>query len=164
MGLFDKMFGRGAAKAQEQPNGQQRFDELKQKYQTVLNAADQLHIQFHNLHIQDDKLYIKATAPSEDAKNKLWDQIKMVNPNYDDVTAEVNVDENRAQGATVGGGSQSGQTYTVKSGDTLGKISKQFYGDSDEYMRIFYANRGTISDPDKIQVGQELTIPADDNA
>lgn len=164
MGLFDKMFGRGAAKAQEQPNGQQRFDELKQKYQTVLGAADQLHIQFHNLHTQDDKLYIKGTAPSEDAKNKLWDQIKLVNPNYDDITVEVNVDESRAQGAAVGGGGQNGQTYTVKSGDTLGKISKQFYGDSDEYMRIFYANRGTLSDPDKIQVGQELTIPADDNA
>jgi nucleoid-associated protein YgaU len=164
MGLFDKMFGRGAAKAQEQPNGQERFDELKEKYQSVLNTADELHVQFHNLHIQDDKLYIKATAPSEDAKNRLWDQIKMVNPSYDDVTAEVNVDESRAQGATVGGSSQSGQSYTVKSGDTLGKISKQFYGDSDEYMRIFYANRGTLSDPDKIQVGQELTIPADDNA
>ena len=47
----------------------------------------------------------------------------------------------------------------MKSGDTLSKISKQFYGDSDEYMRIFYANRNELNDPDKIRVGQELSIP-----
>ena len=51
------------------------------------------------------------------------------------------------------------QYYTVKSGDTLSKISKQFYGNANEYMRIFYANRDKLRDPDKIQVGQELTIP-----
>lgn len=164
MGLFDKMFGRGASKAQEQPNGQQRFDQLKGKYQTVLNAADQLHVQFQNLHIQDDKLYLKGSAPSDDAKNKLWDQVKLVNPNLDDITLEVNVDQSRAQGAAVGGSGQGGQSYTVKAGDTLSKISKQHYGDSDEYMRIFYANRDKLNDPDKIQVGQQLVIPPDDNA
>jgi nucleoid-associated protein YgaU len=47
----------------------------------------------------------------------------------------------------------------VKPGDTLSKISKQFYGNPNEYMRIFYANREKLIDPDKIQVGQQLTIP-----
>ncbi|MBA2647696.1 MAG: LysM peptidoglycan-binding domain-containing protein [Pyrinomonadaceae bacterium] len=158
------MFGRGASKAQEQPNGQQRFDELKQKYQTVLNSLDQSQVRLQNLHVQDDKLFIRGVAPSDDAKNRIWDQIKLVNPNFDDVTAEISVDESRAQGATVGGGAQAGQAYTVKSGDTLSKISKQFYGDSDEFMRIFYANRDQVNDPDMIKVGQELTIPPDDNA
>jgi len=163
MGLFDKMFGRGAADAEKQPNAQQRFDELKQKYQSVLTTADQQHVQFQHLHVQDNKLFIKAIAPSEEAKNKLWDQIKLVSPNQDDITVDVNVDASRAQAATAGGGSQNAQTYTVKSGDTLSKISKQFYGDSDEYMRIFYANRGSLKDPDKIQVGQELQIPAENS-
>jgi nucleoid-associated protein YgaU len=158
MGLFDKMFGSGAAAAQ-QGTGEQRFNTLKQKYQSVLNAADQQQIQFHNLHVQDDKLFIKATAPSEDAKNKLWDQIKLVNPNADDITAEIDVDA-KAMGAAVGGATgEGGQTYTVKSGDSLSRISKQYYGDSNEYMRIFYANRDKLTDPDKIQVGQQLTIP-----
>lgn len=164
MGLFDKMFGRGASKAQEQPNGQQRFDELKQKYQTVLNSIDQSHVQLQNLHVQDDKLFVRGVAPSEDVKNRVWDQIKLVNPNFDDITAEISVDQSQAQGAAVGGAAQAGQKYTVKSGDTLSKISKQFYGDSDEYMRIFYANRNELNDPDKIRVGQELSIPPDDNA
>ena len=41
MGLFDKMFGRGASAAQGQPNAPQRFNELKLKYQSVLNVIDQ---------------------------------------------------------------------------------------------------------------------------
>ncbi len=41
MGLFDKMFGRGASEAEQQQGAQQRFNELKQKYQSVLNMADQ---------------------------------------------------------------------------------------------------------------------------
>lgn len=159
MGLFDKMFGGGASDAQKH---EQRFNTLKQKYQSVLNAADQQHIQFQNLHVQDDKLFIKATAPTEDAKGKFWDQIKLVNPNADDITADISVDTSRAMGAAAGGGGKSGETYEVKAGDNLSKISKQFYGDSNEYMRIFYANRDQLRDPDKIQVGQKLTIPPDD--
>jgi hypothetical protein len=124
----------------------------------VLNTADQQHIQFENFHVQDDKLFIKGVAPSEDAKNKFWDQVKLVNASLDDITADIRVDESRAQGAAVGGGA-GGETYTVKSGDTLSKISKHFYGDANEYMRIFYANRDKIKDPNMIQVGQQLNIP-----
>jgi nucleoid-associated protein YgaU len=50
--------------------------------------------------------------------------------------------------------------YTVKPGDTLSKISKQFYGNANEYMRIFNANKDKLRDPDHLQVGQELMIPA----
>ncbi len=159
MGLFDKMFGHGAATASQQPDAEKRFNELKQKYETVLTTADQQHVQFQNLHVQDNKLFIKGTAPTEEAKNKFWEQIKLVSPNQDDITADITVDSNRAQGAAVGGAS-GGQTYTVKSGDTLSKISKELYGDANEYMAIFYANRSALKDPDKIQVGQQLTIPA----
>ena len=163
MGLFDKMFGRGASEGDQRT--QQRFNELKQKYQSALNLADQQSIQFLNLHIQDDKLFIRAIAPSEDAKNKFWDQLKLINPNTDDITADITVDQSRAVGAAAGGGQgQAGQTYEVKSGDNLSKISKQFYGDPNEYMRIFYANRDKLNDPDRIQVGQQLVIPPAEKA
>jgi hypothetical protein len=163
MGLFDKMFGRGASEAEQQQGAQQRFNELKQKYQTVLTTSDNERIQFLNLHVQDNKLFIRAIAPSEEAKNKFWDQVKLVNPNADDITADISVDASRTMGAAAGGGQGGGgQTYEVKSGDNLSKISKQFYGDSSEYMRIFYANRDKLNDPDKIQVGQQLLIPPDD--
>lgn len=50
--------------------------------------------------------------------------------------------------------------YTVKSGDTLGKIAKNFYGDASKYPLIFEANQPMLADPDKIYVGQNLRIPA----
>ena len=48
--------------------------------------------------------------------------------------------------------------YIVKSGDNLSNISKSFYGTAGEYTKIAQANN--ISNPDKIQVGQKLKIPA----
>jgi LysM repeat protein len=161
MGLFDKMFGSGASNAQQQGNAQQQFDQLKMKYQSVLNEVERQQVQLQNLHVQDNKLFIKGTAPSDDAKNKIWEQIKLVDQNWqNDLTADFSVDQSRAMGAAAGGGQgQNAQTYTVKSGDNLSKISKEFYGDPNEYMKIFYANRDKLNDPDKIQVGQQLTIP-----
>ena len=124
--------------------------------------ADQEQIQFLNLHVENNKLFIKGIAPSESAKNKFWDQIKLVNPSADDITADISVDTGRAVGAAAGGGQGlGGQTYTVKAGDTLSKISREFYGSPNEYMRIFYANRDKLRDPDLIQVGQQLVIPPD---
>lgn len=165
MGLFDKMFGRGAADAQQQPNAEQRFNELKGKYQSVLNIIEREQVRLVNLHVQDNKLFIKGTAPSQQAKDKVWDQIKLVDPGYEkDLTADVDFDASRAVGAAAGGGQgQGGQTYTVKAGDNLSKISKQFYGDANEYMRIYYANLDKLRDPDRIQVGQQLTIPPEES-
>ena len=51
------------------------------------------------------------------------------------------------------------QTYTVKFGDTLSKISKQIYGTSTHYLKIFEANLGELEDPNKIMPGQTLKIP-----
>lgn len=51
------------------------------------------------------------------------------------------------------------QFYTVVKGDTLSKIAKQFYGNPNEYPRIFEANRPMLSHPDKIYPGQNLRIP-----
>ena len=51
------------------------------------------------------------------------------------------------------------RTYTVASGDTLSKISKQFYNDANQWQRIFDANRDILSNPDRILPGQHLRIP-----
>jgi nucleoid-associated protein YgaU len=52
------------------------------------------------------------------------------------------------------------QYYDVKSGDTLSKISKQFYGDANKYNAIFEANRPMLKNADDIYPGQKLRIPA----
>lgn len=49
--------------------------------------------------------------------------------------------------------------YTVVSGDTLSKIAKTQYGNANDYMKIFEANKPMLSHPDKIYPGQSLRIP-----
>jgi nucleoid-associated protein YgaU len=51
-------------------------------------------------------------------------------------------------------------TYTVVAGDSLSKIAKHFYGDANQWQKIFQANGDKIKNPDLIHPGQVLTIPA----
>ena len=50
--------------------------------------------------------------------------------------------------------------HAVVSGDNLGKIAKEYYGNAMKYTEIFEANKPMLSHPDKIYVGQTLRIPA----
>ena len=49
--------------------------------------------------------------------------------------------------------------YEVKSGDSLSKIAKQYYGDAQRYNEIFEANKPMLKSPDLIYPGQMLRIP-----
>jgi nucleoid-associated protein YgaU len=60
---------------------------------------------------------------------------------------------------TVRASEPAAQYYTVVKGDTLSKISKQFYGDPNKYMKIYEANTPMLKHPDKIYPGQMLRIP-----
>ena len=51
------------------------------------------------------------------------------------------------------------QTYVVVKGDSLSKIAKQYYGDANQWRRIYDANRDQLSNPDLIHPGQSLKIP-----
>ncbi len=51
------------------------------------------------------------------------------------------------------------QTYTVKKGDSLSKIAKEFYGDAGKWKKIHAANADKIPNPDLIHPGLQLTIP-----
>ena len=53
--------------------------------------------------------------------------------------------------------------HTVERGDTLSKISKEHYGDPNQYPLIFEANKPMLDDPDKIYPGQVLRIPPMDS-
>jgi nucleoid-associated protein YgaU len=61
---------------------------------------------------------------------------------------------------TVDQSAPEAQYYSVVKGDTLSKIAKQFYGNANDYMRIFEANKPMLTHPDKIYPGQNLRIPA----
>jgi len=141
-----------------------RLEELKQKYASVLNTIKQKGVSLSHLHVQNNKLFMQGAAPSEAAKNDVWNQIKAVDSSYSDLTCDLTVDTSlpqpQAAAAASAGGSGSSRTYTVKAGDTLSKIAKEIYGNANEYNRIFEANQDKLQSPDKIQVGQELVIPS----
>jgi nucleoid-associated protein YgaU len=121
------------------------LEELKQKYNPVLEKGQEVGLRLENLHVEGDKLLIRGVVPSEYGLNQLWDEIKRIDPSYSDLTADLKVN--------------SGEVYTVESGDTLSKIARRFYGDANAYQRIFEANRDQLDDPNKIYPGQQLKLP-----
>lgn len=50
-------------------------------------------------------------------------------------------------------------THVVEKGDTLYRLARKYYDDQSRWRTIYDANRGTLSSPHKLFVGQELTIP-----
>jgi len=73
---------------------------------------------------------------------------------YYEAEPSVDADSSWVEQDTVSTGHQ---TYTIKKGDTLGSISKKFFGSTQNWKKIASANR--ISDPTKIKIGQVLEIP-----
>jgi nucleoid-associated protein YgaU len=127
------------------------LEQLKTKYGSVLNSMNQLGVRVTHVHVQDNKLYVAGACGSEVIKNKIWDQAKLVDPTYVDLTLNLSIDPSLAP---------KQQIYTVAAGDSLSKIAKQFYGNANEYMKIFEANKDRLTDPNTIKVGQQLVIPS----
>jgi LysM repeat protein len=163
MGIFDRMFGNKVTEKHEEGQNKQEFDNLRNKYQPVLAVIEQQGIHLSNLHTENGKLVIVGTAPTQEAANRVWDQVKLFQDAQQEVLIDIKVSpqaqQTQAAAASTQGVSQTAKVYTVKPGDTLSKISRQFYGNANEYMRIFYANTDKLSDPDKIFPGQQLNIP-----
>ncbi len=137
----------------------QQLEQLKQKYQSVFNMIQQQQIRLAHVNMQDNKLFVQGDAPSEDAKSRVWDQIKLVNPNWQsELTADIRV-ASQQQASSGVRSSTAERTYTVIPGDTLSKIAKEMYGNANEYQKIFDANRDQLSDPNQIRPGQQLKIP-----
>jgi nucleoid-associated protein YgaU len=130
-----------------------QLETLKTKYSLALKTMTEAGVRLTNLHVQDGKLVVKGAAPSEMAKNEVWTAIKQADAKFPDITVELAVDSSLPVPLR-------GASYTVKSGDTLSKIAKEFYGSASEYMRIFEANTDQLKDPNMIKVGQVLRIPA----
>jgi LysM repeat protein len=53
------------------------------------------------------------------------------------------------------------EKYTVKKGDTLQKISKQFYGTTKKWNMIFQANKNNLKAPNKIYPGEVIDVPVE---
>ncbi len=115
-----------------------------QSYLTGLGLA----IQNMDLDIDGDKVTVYGQAETQADKEKLILALGNVEgiASVDD-RVSVLVQEPEAD------------LYEVKSGDSLSKISKHFYGDPMRYNEIFEANKPMLKHPDKIYPGQMLRIP-----
>src|SRR4051812_8324278 len=124
-------------------------EELQAKYQGVLELAQQNGTTYELSGGDDGVLHVNGTAPSEEAKQQLWDKYNEIDPNYASGDLVMNIE--------VSGAAPQQNTYTVEHGDNLTKIGEK-YGIG--WHAIFEANRDILDDPDMIQPGQELKIPS----
>ena len=130
---------------------------LRDKYNDAVQTAKMLRME-GAAEERDGKLHFHGTVNSEDEKNQIWNALKTVPDWQKDIVADIKVRAGApAAGAPAAQG--GGSTYTVKAGDTLSGIAKQFYGHANDYMDIFNANKDQLTDPDKIKPGQVLKIP-----
>ncbi|MBS1551626.1 MAG: LysM peptidoglycan-binding domain-containing protein [Bacteroidetes bacterium] len=130
---------------------------LQDKYKAVLDSINAAGGRDVMVNEDGGVLKVAATVPYPKDKNAVWNKIKEIGgENPSDISADIKMD-NANDPEIASAGVKEMKTYTVKSGDTLSKISKEFYGDAGKYMDIAKANN--ISNPDKINVGQELKIP-----
>lgn len=121
---------------------------LADKYGDVLGLSQQLGVKDGNWKEENGKIRLWGKTQYQLDANLLWDKIKE-HPGWEnEVVADIQATDTSIFGK-----------YTVKSGDTLSAISKRFLGSANRYMDIFNANKDQLSDPDKIKVGQTLTIP-----
>ena len=122
---------------------------VKAKYQEVLNLGETLNIKDGNVTEENGVLKVKGTANTQYEKNLLWDKIKEIGgDNPSDIMANITVADESVFAR-----------HTVKSGETLGKIAKQYYGSASKYQAIFKANSDILKNPDVIHPDQELIIP-----
>jgi LysM repeat protein len=124
------------------------LDQLKQKYAPVIETIQKFSpygATLDSVDLDGEKLHLKGTVPSTVIANRVWDEIKKVDPTYSDLEHEI---------ATTGGDEQP---YTIKSGDSLSAISLLFYGSANKYPEIAKAN--DIADANNIKAGATINLP-----
>lgn len=92
-----------------------------------------------------NKIYADNKASIKDPNKIYAGQVIMIYPIVGD-------------GTVITSGNSTGN-YVVQSGDTLWKIAKKKYGRSSKWRKIYEANKSTMSDPNKLRVGQVIVLP-----
>jgi nucleoid-associated protein YgaU len=184
MGLFDFFRDAGDDLTETVEVSPQRLNELRRE--SILEKVAQLDIDGEqvNVSVDGEKATLIGTVPSQEALEKI---VLCAGNQHGiaQVDCQLSVDAPASAAASPTGGTPAGAPagsassgsgsapaapatppaeaastfYTVKSGDTLGKIAKEHYGDAGKYMVIFEANQPMLKDPDKIYPGQSLRLP-----
>ena len=117
---------------------------LADKYQSVVDAANQGGVTELNVQEQGDVLYITGVAPSEEAKQAVWDARTALDPDMreSDLVLTIAVSDEGF--------------YTVKSGDNMTHIARD---NGVSLQALEDANKDVVRNPDRIFPGQRLVIP-----
>lgn len=122
---------------------------VKAKYQPVLTLGEQLGVQDGDVWEENGILKVKGMAKTQYEKDLLWDKIKEIGgQSPSDIKANITVADESVY-----------HRHVVKSGESLSKIAKLYYGDPMKYKQIFDANTNILNNPDVIYPEQVLVIP-----
>lgn len=121
---------------------------LQEKYAAIIDAATAAGVANLAVRDQDGVLYINGDAADAATKQQLWDIYGQIDPDFRAGDLILNI--TAPEGTTA--------IYTVVSEDNLTKIGKKF---GKSWKEIYEANKAIIGEnPDLIQIGWELQIPA----
>src|SRR5437762_558879 len=104
------------------------LDALNTRYGPLLQKMKDSGLVVTDVHQEGLKLAVSAVAGSDAAKNQIWDVVKATHSAWEaDLILDIKVDPAAAP-ASAAAPAPAARTYTVKGGDTLSKIAKEFYG------------------------------------
>jgi nucleoid-associated protein YgaU len=122
---------------------------LMDKYGDLFALANQIGLKNPDVKEDGGKLKISGQTEFQLDANRLWDNIKTHQNWENEIVANIQARRSDLFGV-----------HTVVAGDTLSRLAREYLGDEKRYMEIFKANAGVLTNPDKIQLGQKLNIPA----
>jgi len=159
MGLFSflKKAGSNILKSKEKKAAEAAAEEEaidRQRLVALRGVVDALGIEVLDLdlEIDDDKVTVYGQTESQENKEKVILALGNV--------AGIATVDDRISVVTP---APEANFYEVKSGDSLSKIAKTYYGDPMKYQVIFEANKPMLKDPNLIYPGQVLRIPVLEN-
>lgn len=154
MGFFDFMKDAGDDESAREGLSDAQFNELATE-NTVIRKLKAAGYPVNDMRVEIDGDVITLTGKVPDQRTR---EMAVLTAGNTKGVARVN-DRLELQAGS-GRDDFSGQTYTVKKGDTLSEIAGDRLGDASRWKEIFEANRPMLSDPDKIYPGQVLRMPA----
>lgn len=151
MGLFNFVKEAGE-KLWDAVSGHDDKDEQAKKVQEHLSKTGIPDADKVNVQVADGQATVTGEGLSQEAKEKILVAVG-------NISGIASVADNVKAAPAADSAAKESQFYTVKSGDTLSAISKQVYGDANQYNKIFEANKPMLKSPEKIYPGQVLRIP-----